>query len=354
MFIVDAHQNIAYNTYQIGRDYTQWAWHHRQNEVELNLRPSTTSLPDNLLGRVGIVFASLLVVPEESPTLQSWERFVYRNSREASEQAMWQMDYYKRLADESDQIMLIHTQSDLDTVIESWGTDKSMEDRIQGLVVLMEGADPITEPKQFEEWNEYGVRIVAPALQQTRYSAGAGFDGELTMLGYDLLEVLASYNTILDVSHMSERAFKQALEMYEGGVIASHANPRYFHDSLHCLSDEMIHRLAERDGVMGIMLYNRYLRKDWHPTDGKLNVTLTHVVDVIDYVCQLTGDVAHVGIGSDIDGGYAYRSLPDGIDTSSDLWDLKDALLERGFSDDDVQAILGGNMLRKLRQTLPN
>jgi membrane dipeptidase len=354
VFIVDAHQNIGYNAHQIGRDFMQWAWHQRQKEVGLNLRPAMTSLPDNLLGRVGIVFASLLVVPEESPTLQSWEKSVYRDSRQAYEQAMRQMDYYKRLADESTRIMLIHTQADLDTVVQSWNADKGITDRIQGLVVLMEGADPILEPKQFEEWNEYGVRIVAPALQQTRYSAGAGFDGELTMLGYELLEVMASYNTILDVSHMSERAFKQSIEMYEGAVIASHANPRYFHDNLQCLSDEMIRHLAERDGVMGIMLYNRYLRKDWHPTDGKRNVTISHVVDAIDYVCQLTGSINHVGIGSDIDGGYAYRSLPDEIDTSSDLWELKDVLLARGFYDDDVQAILGGNMLRKLRQTLPN
>lgn len=354
MFIVDAHQNIAYNAHQMGRDFMQWAWHQRQNEVDLNLHPSMTSLQDNLLGRVGIVFASLLVIPDASPTIQTWEQFTYSNSRQAYEQAMWQMDYYKRLDDESTKVQLIHTQSDLDTVIESWDADKGVADHIQGLVILMEGADPIREPQQLEEWVEHGVRIVAPAWQQTRYATGAGFDGELTMLGYELLEVMANYNTILDVSHMSERASKQAVELYEGSIIASHANPRYFHDSLHCLSDEMIRRLAERDGVMGIMLYNRYLRKDWHPTDPKLNVSLSHVVDVIDYVCQLTGSINHVGIGSDIDGGYAYRSLPDEIDSSSDLWRLKHGLQARGFSEDDIQAILGGNMLRKLRQSLPN
>jgi membrane dipeptidase len=354
VFIVDAHQNIGYNAHQIGRDYTQWAWHQRQQELGLNLRSPMTSLPDNMLGRVGIVFASLLVIPEASPTKQPWEHVVYKNSRQAYEQAMWQMDYYKRLEDESPKVKLIRTQSDLDIVVQSWDVDKEVADHIQGLVILMEGADPILEPKQLEEWVEQGVRIVAPAWQQTRYATGAGFDGELTMLGYELLDVMANYNTMLDVSHMSERAYKQAVEMYSGSIIASHANPRYFHDSPHCLSDDMIRRLAERDGVMGIMLYNRYLRKNWHHTDPKHNVSLSHVADVIDYVCQLTGSTAHVGIGSDIDGGYAYRSVPEEIDSSSDLWGLKDCLLARGFSDDDVQAILGGNMLRKLRQTLPN
>ena len=354
MFIVDAHQNFAYNAQQLGRDYTRWAWQKRRQEAGLNLRPPMNGLPDNLLGRVGIVFASLLVIPEASPTKQTWEQLTYKSSGEANQLAMWQMDYYKRLDDEHDKIKLIHTRADLDEVTQSWGEDTTVADHLQGLVVLMEGGEPITEPKQLEEWVAHGVRIVAPAWQQTRYSAGAGFEGELTVLGYELLEVMANYNTILDLSHMSERAYMQAAEMYEGAMIVSHSSPRYFHDSPQCLSDTMIRRLAERDGVMGIMLYNRYLRKDWHPTDPKRKVSLSHVANVIDYVCQLTGSAEHVGIGSDIDGGYAYRSVPDEIDSTSDLWNLKDFLYSHGFSDDDVGSILGGNMIRKLQQTLPD
>ena len=93
------------------------------------------------------------------------------------------------------------------------------------------------------------------------------------------------------------------------------------------LSDDLIRRLAERDGVIGIMVYNPYLRRDWHPSDPKRRVTVAHWADAVDYVCQLTGTVAHVGLGSNIDGGYAYSSLPAGIDTSSDLW-----LLRRGIA----------------------
>jgi len=353
VFIIDAHQNIAYNAQQLNRDYTQWAWETRRREVDFDVPQATTSLRDNLLGRVGIVFASLKVVPEVAPTKQNWEQIAYMTPREAYEQAMWQMDYYKRLDDELTQVKLIRYQTDLDTVIASWADDTDISDHIQGIVVCMEGADPILEPKQFEEWLEHGVRIVAPAWHQTRYASGANFDGELTLLGYELLEVLAGYNAILDVSHLSEHGFKQALEAYEGAVIASHANPRYFYDSERNLSDDMIHRLADRDGVMGIMVYNRYLKKDWHPTDPKRRVTLSHVAEVIDYVCQLTGTVEHVGLGSDIDAGYTYRAIPYELDTSSDLWGLTDCLQERGFSDTDIEAILGGNMLRKVRQTLP-
>lgn len=353
MFILDAHQNIAYNAQQLGRNYLLPVMEQRRRAYVPNVPLPVNGLPDALLGRVGIVFASLLAIPEASPTKQIWDQHTYKNTSEAYAVAMWQMDYYKRLADESEKIRLIQTQSDLNEVLESWNDDKSVGDHLQGIVVLMEGADPITEPNQYEEWHEHGVRIVAPAWQQTRYSAGAGFSGDLTTLGYELLETLANYKAMLDLSHMSENAFKQAVERYEGSMIASHANPRYFCDSERCLSNDMIVRLAERDGVMGIMLYNRYLTKSWHHSDLKSKVHLSQVAEVIDYVCQLTGSADFVGIGSDLDFAYPYRSLPAEIDSITELWMLKDCLLGRGFGEAEISAILSGNMLRKLRQVLP-
>ena len=354
MFIVDAQQNIAFIAQQLGRDYTSWAWHEREKASRQDAPPATTSLRDNMLGSVAVVFGSLAVIAESSPTLRPWQRYTYRTAGDAQQLALWQMDYYRRLADDNDNIRLILTQGDLDDVLATWDDENDIGKRVQGIVVQMKGAEPISEPKQFEEWLEYGVRVVAPAWGQTRYSASAGSEGELTLLGYDLLEVMAGFNVLLDIAAMSERAMAAALERYEGAVIASHANPRYFHDSPRCLSDDMIRRLAQRDGVMGVMVYNRFLRKDWHPSDPKRGVTMSHWVDAVDYVCQLTGSIAHVGLGSDIDGGYEYRSLPLEVDTSSDLWLLRRALLERGFAQDDVAAILGGNMLRKLKASLPD
>ena len=353
MIIVDAHQNIAFNAQQLGRDYWRWAWHTRRSEAGRDLPPATTSLPDNLLSGVAIVFASLIVIPESWPALQTWQIQTYRTDEDARLLAMWQLDYYRRLADEHDNISLVHSQSDLDHVLETWADDSALSKRTQGIVIAMDGAEPIREPKQFEDWLELGVRIVAPACLSTRYCAAAGADGVLTLLGYDLLEVLASFNVLLDLAHMSERAMKQALNAYDGALIASHANPSYFHDDPRNLSDDTILSLAERDGVMGIMMYNQSLRHDWHPTDPKRRVTLSHWVDAVDYVCQLTGTVNHVGLGSDIDAGYAYNQLPVELDTSSDFWLLGRLLGDRGFSDADVELILGGNMLRKLRETLP-
>ena len=354
MFIIDAHQNIAFNAQQLGRDYTRWAWTTRQRESGQKLPPATTSLPDNLLAGVGILFSSIAVVSESSRARAPWQNITYRTSDDAFYLGMWQADHYRRLADDNQQIRLILSREDLDAVVQSWSDDRPLSDRIQGIVMTIDGAEPIAEPKQFEEWLELGVRIVAPARQTTRYCSDADADGEFTLLGYELLEALASYNTLLDLSHMFQRALQRALEQYAGPIFASHANPRHFHDSPRCLSDNSIIALAERDGVMGIMVYNRYLRRDWHVSDPKRRVNLSHWVDAVDYVCQVTGSVAHVGLGSDIDAGHAYGSLPYELDSSSDLWRLQSSLQSRGFSETDINAILGGNMLRKLRQTLPD
>lgn len=353
MIIVDAHQNIAFNAQQLGRDYTRWAWHTRQDEVGRHLPPAVTSLPDNLLSGVAIVFASMIVIPESWPARKTWQTATFRTDEDARHLAMWQLDYYRRLADEQDKVSLVLTQSDLDEVLETWTDNCHISERKQGIVISMDGAEPIQEPKQFEQWLELGVRIVAPACQSTRYCAAAGSDGELTLLGYDLLEVLGSFNVLLDLAHMTERAMNRALSAYDGALIASHANPRSFHDDPRNLSDDAIRSLAERDGVMGIMMYNQHLRREWHPADPKRRVALSHWADVVDYVCQLTGSVDHVGLGSDIDAGYAYNQLPDELDTSSELWLLERLLRDRGFGEDDVIAILSGNMLRKLRETLP-
>ena len=350
--LVDAQQNIAFNAQQLGRDYTSWAWQQRRRDSGRDWPPATTSLYDNLLGRVAVVFASIEVVAESSPHLQPWQQFSYRTAEDARQLALWQLDYYRRLADENDRAQLILTQDDLASVLATWESDKSIGQRVQGIVTLLKGAEPISEPRQCEEWLELGLRIVAPAWQSNRYADG--YEGDLTLLGYELLEVMAGFNVLLDISGLSERAAAAAMERYAGPVIASHASPRYFHDSRRCLTDSLIHQLAERDGVMGIMVYNRFLRQDWHPSDPKRRVNLSHWVDAVDYVCQLTGSVDHVGLGSDIDGGYAYRSLPDEIDTASDLWLLRKALRERGFSEEDARAILSGNMLRKLRESLPD
>ncbi|MXV92696.1 MAG: hypothetical protein F4Y70_05370 [Chloroflexi bacterium] len=352
MIIVDALQHIAPNALQLGRDYASWAWLQRRAEKNPQAPPATASLRDNLLGRVALVFGSVRVWDESAQRLPAWARYTSRDLAGTQKIARWQLDHYQRLADDNPQIRLVLSCQDLEEVLVSWQRQDDIGSRLQGIVPLLQGAVPVSEPKQIEAWLEHGARIVAPAWGSNRYVMSAGEGGDLTLLGYELLEALAGYQALLDIAGLPERAAATALERYEGAIIASHTSVRRIVDHPHCLSDPLIQQLCQRDGVLGIMLYNQYLRRDWHPSDPKRQVALSHWVDAVDYVCQLLGSAAHVGLGSAIDGGYAYSSLPAEIDTSCDLWLLRAALAERGFSDDDAAAILGGNMLRKLRESL--
>lgn len=351
MIIVDAHQDIAWNYACYHRDYRISAFAHRDREAEQALPLATIGLPDAMLGRVGLVFSTLFSAPAKTkPFLTPYPEPKYRDEREAYASAIQQLDYYNRLADEDNRLQLVRTQNDLDVVLDSW--EKDIPERKQGLVILMEGADPILEPQQFEEWYERGVRIVGTSWSRTRYAGGTGEPGGLSRLGYELLEILASYNAILDLSHMAEQAFLESVDRYESTIIASHSNPRRFCNSDRHLSDDMIRRLAERDGVMGIVLYNRFLSDSWSRDDPRLPLSI--VADAIDHVCQLTGNAHHAGIGSDFDGGFGAEQLPEGLETSGDLYLIADLLRERGYVEADIEAIMGGNFINKLRQTLPD
>lgn len=353
MFIVDAHQDIAYNTVCFGRDYRVSALRKRQLEAGTSVPQrngiATLGLPEALVGRVALVFATLFVAPDNGNTTAPWSQAMYKTPAEAYQLAGQQMDVYQRMVDEDDRLRLVRDAAELDAVLATWETGADIRQRKQGLVLLMENADPIVEPEQFEEWYERGVRIVGPAWRATRYCGGTGEPGPLTAQGHQLLEVMAGFNAILDLSHMAEAAFLESLDRYDGPIIASHSNPRTFCNTDRHLSDAMILRLAERDGVMGIVMLNYFLNDQWSAADGKAAVPLSKVADAIDYVCQLTGSVAHVGLGSDFDGGFGVQSIPAELDTVGDLWQIKAILEGRGFNETDVAAVLGGNMLRKLR-----
>ena len=355
MIVLDAHQDIAYNFIQHGRDYTRSAWAQRKREAGTALAEAglvANGLPEALLGRVGVIFATLFVEPNWAP-FNKIKRCGYDTPQEAYRQALRQWDYYQWLADEYERIDLIRTQAELDAVLATWEEGLPLQAHHVGLVLLMEGADPILEPPQLEEWYERGLRIVGPAWSETRYAGGTWQPGPLTDLGRELLDVMADFQMVLDVSHMTEYGCLEALDRYDGPIIASHSNPTAFWDHHRNMNDLQITRLAERDGVMGVVLYDQFMSSTWHKGAPKSAVPFDTIIAIIDYICQLTGSAAHVGIGTDVDGGFGAEAMPDGIDTVADLWRIGEALRARGYAPQDVEAIMSGNFLRVLRRALP-
>lgn len=357
--IVDAHLDLAWNALTFGRDYSRPALVTRELEqagpTPQHNGQTLVGLADLLLGRVAVLFGTLYAAPQRL-RMGDWDTAAYRDSAEARRVYMRQLEYYERLMDEHPVFQPVRTRRDLEAVLASWDGDDLARRRI-GIVLLMEGADGLREPREAEWWQERGVRLIGPAWAGTRYAGGTGEPGPLTDDGRQLLEIMAGLGLILDLSHLSDEGCLEALDRFAGRIVATHANPRALlkdpRRPERFLTDEMLRRLAERGGVAGIVPYNRFLKADWAPADGKAAVPLSQVVAAVDHICQVTGSAAHVGIGSDFDGGFGAASTPAEIDTIADLQRLGPALAERGYRPDDVAAILGGNWLRVLREALP-
>jgi membrane dipeptidase len=358
LIIVDAHQDLAYNVLTFGRDYRRSALETRAQEKDGPVPATNGScmvgLPELLAGNVAVVFGSIFTMPARRAL--STSSIVYDNAQMAHTQAMAQLDVYHRWADEEPQIALVGRRGDLEAVLATWqGVSKLDGDGVPhvGIVPSMENADPIREPAELELWVERGVRVVGPAWAGSRYAGGTAEPGPLTDLGRELLELMPELGVALDLSHMAERAAHEALERFEGVLLASHSNPQAIVPGDRHLSDVLIQGIAERGGVIGIVPFNKFLRPDWRRGDRKERVTLADVVRAIDYVCQRVGDADHVALGSDFDGGFGSESAPAGIDTVADLTKIAQALGEHGFEPDHVAAIMGGNWLRLLRRLLP-
>jgi membrane dipeptidase len=361
MIIVDAHQDLAWNILAFGRDYARSAAETRELErgTEIALKNDDTLLgwPDFQKGQVALIFATLFVAPIRAK-LGDWDAQFYTDANEAYTLYNTQLDAYYRLEEANpDKFQLVLNQGALQEILVKWESKDIVADRPVGLIPLMEGAEGVRSPGELEEWWGRGVRIIGPAWTGTRFCGGTREPGPLTNEGYTLLEAMASYGFSLDISHMDEKAVFQSLDSYEGRIIASHANAKSLlkgTESNRFLTDEVIANLIERDGIIGVVPFSRFLVNGWQPSDGRHMVTLQHVIAQIDHICQIAGDAKHVGIGSDFDGGFGVQQTPAEIDTIADLQKLVPLLIEKGYTEDDITAVLGHNWIDFLAETLPD
>lgn len=363
--IVDAHEDLAWNIRTFGRDYTRGAHETRLLEaggVAPRVNGDTLlGYPDYQRGRVGIVFATLFAAPVRAKLDES-DTQVYQTAEEARDLYRAQMDIYQRLVEtHPETFCLVGTASDLGAQLSAWtGRPEPLDGDTGlpvGLVPLMEGAECITRLEELEDWWERGVRIIGPAWKGNRFCGGTREPGPLTAEGFALLEAMAALGFTLDLSHMDRVAALQALEQYEGPIIASHANALRLvkgSESNRHLSDEVIEGTIARGGVIGIVPFNRFLVNGWTDKDPRQDVPLDLVAAQLDYVCQKAGNARHAALGTDFDGGFGVQESPDGIDTIADLHQLVPLLEARGYDDEDVAAIFGGNWIQHLKSSLPN
>lgn len=358
MLIVDGHQDLAWNMVTFGRDYTRSAEETRRLEcgTEVPALNGDTLLgwPEYQRGRVAVIFASLFAAPlrwQEG----AWDTQCYATPEQANELYRAQLALYERLVGEhGDQFQLVCDQAGLQRVLDDWQQETEAA-HLVGLVVCMENAEGVRSPAELDEWWAWGVRLIGPAWAGTRFCGGTREPGPLTKEGYALLDAMADLGFGLDLAHMDEKAALQALDYYPGTIVATHANVAALLDDPdnRFLSDRVLRGLIERDGVIGVIPANRFLRSGWRRSAGRETLTLAEVVAHIDTICQMAGDARHVALGSDFDGGFGWQDVPVEIDTIADLQNLVPVLAARGYSEADVAAVMHGNWLEVLDRVLP-
>jgi len=359
--IIDSHQDLAYNMLTWGRDYTRSVQETRRLEAgtsvpEIN-GDSIVGWPEYQRGQVAVVFSTLFAAPAKKK--EAYDTIWYTNPDTAHRLYRDQINVYRKLADSHpDKFRLISSTKELNAVIDDWSKPAlNGEGHPVGLIYLMEGADGIRSPRELSEWYDMGLRLIGLAWAGTRYCGGTGEPGPLTPDGRELLAAMTDYNFVLDLSHMDEAAALESLERYEGPVMATHSNCAALmkgSDTNRHLPDHVIEGLIERDGVIGLLPFNTFLKVGWLRKSGsrREEVPLDTLIAHMDHVCQIAGDSLHAGIGSDFDGGFGLQSIPPELDSIADLQVISSGLKARGYNELDVENILGGNWLRFLRRNL--
>ncbi len=273
--LVDAHQDLAWNMLSFGRDYTLSAVDTRQREAG-GLAPEVNGdtllgYPEYLRGNVALIFATLFAAPARAKG-GDWDNVSYKDSNQARQLYRDELDSYSRLVDRApDKFRLVHSTRELDSVLTAWSeSEENQTHPPVGLVPLMEGGDAICTLDELPEWWERGVHIIGPAWMSTRFCGGTREPGPLTKEGHALLDVMADLGFTLDLSHMDWAAARQALDVYDGSIIASHANALRLvrdGDSNRFLPDDIIERLVEREGIIGVVPFNRFLIQTWKNSD---------------------------------------------------------------------------------------
>lgn len=352
MLVIDAHLDLSWNALQWNRDLLESVNTIRVKEGRMagkGRAQNTVALPEMRRGRVAVSFATMLA----RSTGQNAAHIDYGSAAQAFGIAHGQLAYYRALEADGHARVLADGPS-LRRHVDEWerwegsGADPADTPPL-GFVISMEGADPIRDPAQLEAWWNAGLRLLGPThYGPGRYAGGTGTELGLTALGKPLLQEMSRLGMPLDLSHLSDEAFWDAVSIYDGLVLASHNNCRALVPHQRQFSDEQLKLIIERDGVIGAAFDIWMLQPGFVRGDSNETVFIDDVVDHIDHVCQLAGNSRHAAIGTDLDGGFGREQSPCDLDTIADLQRLPGKLAGRGYADADIKNIMYGNWLRLL------
>jgi membrane dipeptidase len=354
VFIIDCHLDLAMNAIEWNRDIRKSVKEIRSREEGMNDKldraKGVVALPELRKGNIGLVVATQIArFVEPGSKLPGW------NSPEIA----WgitqaQLAWYRAMEDVGEMVQITNL-TQLEKHLELW-FDKTVPDNSKpvGYILSLEGADSLINISYLEKAYKYGLRACGPAhYGPGRYAQGTGMSGGLTQAGKDLIREMDQLKMILDVSHLTDEGFTEAIALFKGPVWASHNNCRALVNHQRQLNDEQIKILLERDAVIGGVLDAWMLTGNWvigKDEPQKRGVNLEKLADQYDHICQIAGNSLHVAIGSDLDGAYGKEQSPYDLEDISDLQNLRGILAKRGYSSGDVENIFYKNWLRFLRR----
>jgi len=365
MFILDAHLDLSMNALEWNRDLTRplaeiRASEHGQTDKKDRGR-GTVSLPELRRGNVGLV-VSTQIARYAKPThpLDGWH-----SPAQAWAQTQGQLAWYRAM-EEAGEMVQVKDRAGLEKHIQQWEGERPLspalspsegerEKKPVGYILSLEGADSIVTLRHLERSFEQGLRAVGPAhYGPGTYAFGTDSEGSIGTRGRELLREMDRLGLILDATHLCDTSFREALDVFEGPIWASHSNPRTLTPHNRQFTDDQLKELFRRGAVIGApldawMMIPNWIRGQTTPQATKLR--LEKMAEHIDYICQLAGNARHSGIGTDLDGGFGREQCPMDLDTIADLQRVPDLLRKRGFKEADVEAILHGNFIRFLRET---
>ena len=353
MLLVDAHLDLAMNALKWDRNLDLTVEQIREMEAgmipEKGRACGTVAFPEMRSGEVGLSVVTVIArtaYPGSPATGVACQEIAYAK-------AQGQLAYYRCLESQGT-VRMIGTKSEIEEHLDCWqaNSDKTP----LGMILSMEGADPIVWPEQMASWWDDGLRIVSLAHYGfSAYAHGTDTEGGLRGQGKALLAEMERLGAVLDTTHLADQAFFEATDVFGGRIMASHQNSRTLIPGVRQFTDDQLKRVIERDGVIGTALDAWMLYSGWIKGEtSNAVVSLMAVADQIDFVCQLAGNARHAAIGSDLDGGYGTEQCPNDLDTIVDLQKVANLLTDRGYTDEDIRSIMHGNWIHFLKDVLPD
>ena len=352
--IFDAHLDLAMNALEWNRDLTWPLTELRASEAGKKDKPDrangTVSLPEMRQGGVGLCVATLIARVEHNAysPVAGW-----RSQAQAWAQTQGQLAWYRAM-EETGEMVQIRDAAGLEKHLALWNSAGATDKTPIGFVLSLEGADSVLSLDHLARARAQGLSAIGPAHYGPGVCAnGTDASGGFNAKGRELVKAMDRLGFILDVTHLCDDCFWEALDFFHGPVWASHQNCRTLVPHGRQFSDDQFKALFARGAVIGAALDAWMLVPGWvrgKTTPQSANLTLERFVDHIDHVCQLAGSSQHAGIGSDLDGAFGCEQTPADLNTIADLAKVPALLAARGYTAEDVDGIMHGNFISFLQR----